>query len=225
MKSMSILRPVALLPVLFTALSLAACTPEEIEADQVYVPNSGAEQFPIIVEKGPATLNIANNDSLTPGQVNAVSNFARIAVDGRTPVTVSKPAGASPRLAHEIGNLLAQQGVQPGMIRMASYRGASSGPIKVTVKKLHARTAPCGEWPEDLSRTQLNDLSYNHGCAVQSNIAAMVANPGDFVTSAPLDPPYATGSVAAIEALPDARTGASSSGSSSSSSSPSSGAP
>jgi pilus assembly protein CpaD len=45
-----------------------------------------------------------------------------------------------------------------------------------------ANADSCGDWSKDLSFTMENDTSPNFGCAVQHNIAAMVADPRDLVT-------------------------------------------
>jgi type IV pilus biogenesis protein CpaD/CtpE len=44
----------------------------------------------------------------------------------------------------------------------------------------------CGQWPEDLgvapgNSSALNRPNWNHGCATQHNLAAIVANPNDLL--------------------------------------------
>ncbi|QIG48835.1 hypothetical protein G5V57_14545 [Nordella sp. HKS 07] len=61
----------------------------------------------------------------------------------------------------------------------------------IIVTKTGAYVKDCGEWPKDLSRTSQNDQYQNFGCAQQSNIAAMVANPQDLIrprAQTPSDP-------------------------------------
>ncbi len=62
-------------------------------------------------------------------------------------------------------------------------------PILVT--KEGAQVQECGQWPKDLARTSQNDQYENFGCAQQTNIAAMVANPQDLIrprAQTPSDP-------------------------------------
>ncbi|MGE0240505.1 MAG: CpaD family pilus assembly protein [Parvibaculaceae bacterium] len=62
-------------------------------------------------------------------------------------------------------------------------------PIIVTKSGAHAKA--CGDWSEDLTETAQNDQYKNFGCAQQSNLAAMVANPRDLErprTQTPSDP-------------------------------------
>jgi Pilus biogenesis CpaD protein (pilus_cpaD) len=62
---------------------------------------------------------------------------------------------------------------------LVPYGGSKTHPIKVQGNR--ASVANCGEWPDDLTQTDNNDLQHNHGCAVQANIAAMAAYPQDLV--------------------------------------------
>jgi pilus assembly protein CpaD len=168
------------------ALPLAGCTAEEYIAENHYVPYSGAEQFPITVSRGPVSIDVATSaGTLQPSQVNRVAAFARQAsASGLSTVTVSRPSagGKSSRVAYEVANLLAQQCVPSRLIKINTYRGSSSAPVKVSIIKTLAKTKPCGDWSVDAGNTRANQWTPNHGCAVQSNIAAMLANPNDIDT-------------------------------------------
>jgi pilus assembly protein CpaD len=184
-------------------LSLAACTPEELALDTKYTPSSGSEQYPITVGHGPQTLNIANKSgTLQPSQVNAITAFAnRAAVAGTSPVHVARPAASSSRLSHEVANLLMQQGVAKNSIHMTTYRGAASGPVKITYRTAHTHVAKCGNWSEDVTNTKFNEPMPNLGCAVQSNIAAMVSDPNDLNGPKPSEPAMASSRIPALVAL------------------------
>ncbi len=59
-------------------------------------------------------------------------------------------------------------------------------PIVVTRQAAYVPHA-CGQWPDDvgasgIATTSENTSHWNHGCATQSNLAAMVANPNDLLT-------------------------------------------
>jgi hypothetical protein len=58
----------------------------------------------------------------------------------------------------------------------ARFGGSKNYPIVVRNGK--AQVEKCGVW-EDVTETSQNLLSPNHGCAVQHNIAAMMAKPSD----------------------------------------------
>jgi type IV pilus biogenesis protein CpaD/CtpE len=70
------------------------------------------------------------------------------------------------------------------------YAGSDRYPIKVAHGKAHVK--PCGDWSDDSTYKPLNDNLENHGCAVQSNIAAMVSDPTDFVKPGKMPPVNST---------------------------------
>lgn len=59
------------------------------------------------------------------------------------------------------------------------YGGSKMHPIKV--ENGRASVENCGEWPSNIADTEANEMHANHGCAVQSNIAAMTAYPSDLI--------------------------------------------
>jgi type IV pilus biogenesis protein CpaD/CtpE len=67
-------------------------------------------------------------------------------------------------------NMFADETISP-------YGGSKQHPIKVANGR--ASVEGCGDWSENVADTVSNDLSPNHGCAVQANIAAMAAYPAD----------------------------------------------
>jgi type IV pilus biogenesis protein CpaD/CtpE len=57
------------------------------------------------------------------------------------------------------------------------FGGSKQHPI--VIKGGKASVADCGDWSENLAQTEQNTFAPNHGCAVQSNIAALAAYPED----------------------------------------------
>lgn len=55
------------------------------------------------------------------------------------------------------------------------------GSVRVVVSRTRASVPSCPNWSEPASPTYQNKMSSNFGCAVNSNLAAMVANPQDLV--------------------------------------------
>ena len=58
-----------------------------------------------------------------------------------------------------------------------NYHVPSQSSEVYTLPAMKAKTKKCGIWPEDLANTPDNTAYYNNGCAVQSNIATMIADP------------------------------------------------
>lgn len=187
------------------ALSVAGCAGGDMALDDAYVPLTPSERYPIEYAKGPITLQVASDHgTLQPSQVNAVAGFARQSMSGGlTPVMIRRPAGggASARVAEEVAGLMLQQGVPRNMIRMATYPAPASAPVQLAYVKSYAHTKPCGEWLENAADTGSNEHMSNHGCAVQSNIAAMIANPENIVVPEPVSPVPAANGTAAIKKI------------------------
>ncbi len=92
---------------------------------------------------------------------------------------------------------------------MAPYGGSKLHPIVVANGK--ASVDECGDWSRNRASTLDNEMSANHGCAVQSNIAAMVANPNDLVHARRMSPTPSYSRMTAINGLASAAAAASSS--------------
>jgi type IV pilus biogenesis protein CpaD/CtpE len=79
------------------------------------------------------------------------------------------------------------------------YGGSKQHPIIVANGK--ATVEKCGDWSENLTDTSENTMAPNHGCAVQSNIAALAAYPNDLVHARRMTRPPAFSRVVAIKGL------------------------
>ena len=193
------------LPAVLLALTLAGCAGNDFAADNVYEPLSPSERYPIEYAKGPVTMNVASTaGTLQMSQVNAISGFARQSTSGGlTPITIRRPAGGgkSARVAQEVAGLLVQNGVSRDMIRMSTYPAGASAPVQVSYVKAYAQTRPCGDWSQDATTSGSNMAMPNHGCAVQANIAAMIANPENLVAPAPSSLATGTSAVQAINGM------------------------
>lgn len=207
----------------FTKLSLAllltsflsGCAMTDTALDDTYVPYGGSETHPISVVKGPVTMEVSSaQGSLQPLQINAVTSFVHQALQaGVTPITVAQPTGAgnSARVASEVASLMVQQGVPRNSVRFATYSGGASSPVRLSYVSTYAKTVKCGTWPTDANDNEDNMLAADHGCAVQANIAAEVANPETFVVPATVTPIPAASRVTAVTATLAGAGGASAS--------------
>jgi len=198
---------------MLAGLGLAGCAHDDLALDDAYTPLSPEERFPIQTARSPVTMDVDTaQGSLQPSQVNAVARFARQSTaGGASPVIIKRPAGggASARVAEEVAGLLLQQGVPRSMIRVGTYPAPASAPVHIAYLKSVAHTQPCDDWSVDATSTSKNLQMPNHGCAVQSNIAAMLANPNDIDTPRPVSANPAANGTAAIKKISN---GSSSSG-------------
>jgi pilus assembly protein CpaD len=84
-------------------------------------------------------------------------------------------------------------GIQQRPYRPANPRALAT--VRLSYPRMQAEAGPCGVWPEDVgpalgSPYMENRSHWNHGCASQRNLAAMVSNPADLVQPRAETPPY-----------------------------------
>jgi hypothetical protein len=79
------------------------------------------------------------------------------------------------------------------------YGGSKQHAIQVVNGK--AVVKKCGDWSENAAESSDNEMAENHGCAVQSNIAAMSANPNDLVRARKMPRAAAFSRTSAIKKL------------------------
>jgi pilus assembly protein CpaD len=170
------------------------------------VPYDYRQRHPITITETNHTLEIFVGTSR--GELNAtqraeVAQFAhswrREATGG---VAIEIPTGATNERAaadsvHMIRSILAAASVPPNGIVVRSYPapGPNIAPIHVSYPKIGGQAGPCGIWPEDIgpsyNRNHFeNQPVWNHGCATQRNLAAMVDNPADLVQPRGETPAY-----------------------------------
>jgi pilus assembly protein CpaD len=163
--------------------ALAGCSQSYLngEIDDVYNPPMHYQRHPISVVKDTARIELVpHRGGLTRLERNEVARFAQSALAAASrSIGLSHPRNASATAA-EVRSLLVSEGVPSRMIVATAYDG--SGPVSLSFSRTVARTEPCGDWNENLARTGENESFPNFGCAHQQNIAAVVADPNDFVT-------------------------------------------
>ena len=95
-------------------------------------------------------------------------------------------------------------GVPAHAITKRPYRapeGSTEAPIRLAYATLVAEVPHrCGHWPEQAWSDEKNAPYWNFGCAYQANMAAMVAEPTDFITPRGMDEADNTRRGAVIEA-------------------------
>jgi pilus assembly protein CpaD len=192
---------VMLLCISFTALS--GCSQDFASVDDVYVPRSGQDRFPIQVVDMPVKMSISASSGKLPAEdVNRLSGFANAAREDRTtPVSVSYPSGSKRArdVSQQAVKVLMHQGVPRSMIHTSSYKGKSDV-VSLSFTRRVAATKPCGDWSKNVAENSANEPYPNFGCTLQNNFAAMAANPEDFERPRTMGPAPAAGRMPGIGA-------------------------
>jgi pilus assembly protein CpaD len=116
--------------------------------------------------------------------------------EGHGKVIISRPTMgaddvAALRAAADARAVLLAEGLDPATITEGSYdaSGARSAPLVITYKTWEARVPGCPDISNyQIAWTGTNAALPSFGCAVNSNLAAQIANPGDLVGEHHLDP-------------------------------------
>ena len=102
---------------------------------------------------------------------------------GNGSISVTVPSGnyANATISY-FGERLADMGVPRSRV-LVGTRDAGDGDTRVELGFIGygAKVDKCGDWSENVAATGDNQSMPNFGCAVQNNIAAMVADPRDLV--------------------------------------------
>lgn len=170
---------------LLSALSLAAC--EANMSDYDY-----AEKHPVKVEVRTALLILepgAGGRVLTadtPAISEFASDFGKRGAGG-IEIKVGAASATDPlaaMFANDVTQVLLSRGIPANAIHLtyatdpeaAKYgRAVMQFPIYV------ALVDECGTWKDRPEFTPVNENTYNYGCSMQRNIAAMVVNPRDLI--------------------------------------------
>jgi pilus assembly protein CpaD len=94
-------------------------------------------------------------------------------------VSANIATGYSPALADGVGSVLAGFGLLLEKDSAATLTPAPAGVIRVSVRRATAKVPGCPDWGS--KKEVISGLSSNFGCAINSNMAAMIANPEDLL--------------------------------------------
>ncbi len=186
------------------AVLLAGCFQHTETVDNY--PYDIRQRHPITLHQGQHKVEVflgRYRGGLNPGQRADVLAFAQgwrhegtggIVVDVPSNRRMARAAADSLR---QIYSIFAASRIPREAVHVRHYRAESTAlaSIKLDYSKLVASAGPCGQWPHDLgpgggATYQKNHPYWNFGCAMQHNIAVMVANPADLVQPRGTTPPY-----------------------------------
>jgi pilus assembly protein CpaD len=176
---------------------VGACSPDRIVTGSVY-PRDFRERHPIVLADAPRSLDVfvTGAHGLDGRQYQDVRTFAdEFRRSGQHGIAVQVPTGTrnDAGVQHTFAAIraaLADGGVPSAYVAVSRYAPAEpavASPIRLTFARLQAKVASkCGLWPQDLGSSDVrfsanNEPYWNLGCALQTNVAAQVADPVDLV--------------------------------------------
>jgi pilus assembly protein CpaD len=176
------------------AMLTGSCTePSSFVVDPA-VFSDGAANHPITVAPGYRALKIgygASAEGLSADDSAQLAHFvAEYLAGGNGALSVSVPSGqGSSEALRYFGARIVAMGVPSSRLLVGTHDAtANDERVEIGYVAYTAQTAPCGNWSQDGNDTENNLPMPDFGCAVQHNIAAMVADPRDLVTPRDMGP-------------------------------------
>lgn len=180
------------------ALAAAACASPRPDPWDAALPQ---DAHPITVRQTRSMVEIpvqATRFELSYAEKVALESLgAEYLAAGQGPIVIALPLGggneeAAVAVDAKARALLYDMGVAYRMIQGTSYDAAGrvDAPLVVMVDRYVAEASPCHEVWEDFARTYNGENTLNFGCAMQSNLAAVVTDPADLLgprTESPAD--------------------------------------
>ncbi len=95
-------------------------------------------------------------------------------------VTVEDPS-SNPAVADAVNELAGRYGLIVDGVAPATAGVLGAGQARIVITRSKASVPDCPNWADQSDTNYKNETSKNYGCAVNSNLAAMVANPEDLL--------------------------------------------
>lgn len=181
--------------VIFAAAVLAGCQSQPQSTAELVASHNYQVQHPIVVTEAPETLDLPigrNTRHLRSPVTDTITSFAMDSRrQGNGKVEILVPTGAANEAAvhsvtKDIRSALKRGGLGRSQISTRTYSSSdpnADAPIRLSYSRMMATAGECGKWPKNIAGGIGENVNYqNFGCATQSNLAAMVANPSDLIT-------------------------------------------
>lgn len=143
-----------------------------------------------VVDRASYALDLATRGStLAPGEDRRLAGW----MDGMhlgfgDTVAVDDPGFAAPAAHDQIAGVVARYGLLLSTDTPVTSAPVATGAVRVVVTRMRASVPRCPDWSRDSSWEYESNTSSNYGCAVNGNLAAMIARPGDLVHGADAGP-------------------------------------
>jgi pilus assembly protein CpaD len=96
-------------------------------------------------------------------------------------VALDDPSGTALAAHEQVGNVVASYGLLLADEVPVTAAAVTPGTVRVVVSRMRAAVPGCPDWSRNASHDFDQHTSSNFGCGINSNLAAMVANPADMV--------------------------------------------
>ena len=99
-------------------------------------------------------------------------------------IAIDDPAGEAYAARSQVAALVASYGLLLSDEAPVTGASVTPGTVRVIVSRMKASVPGCPDWSRDEAHEFDSNTSSNHGCAINSNLAAMLARPEDLIHGA-----------------------------------------
>jgi pilus assembly protein CpaD len=161
--------------ILIAALSLGACTGTE---------NRGLESVhQPVVARTDYVFDVATaRGALAPGEAQRLAGWmASLRLGYGDRIAIDDPNGAAPGAHDQIAAQVARYGLLLADDAPITDAPPAPGMVRVVLSRMKATVPGCPDFSRTYQPNFENHTGSNQGCAINSNLAAMVANPEDLI--------------------------------------------
>lgn len=166
-------RPIRLAALVVPALLLSACGTRNPGVESVHQP---------VVERADYAFDVAtSSDGLTAGEAQRLAGWMqslRLGYGDR--VTIDSPTG-DPALRDAVATQVARYGLLLSDDAPITPGQLAPGTARVVVSRMRASVPSCPDHSRVTGIEFEGNTNSNYGCAINSNLAAMIARPEDLV--------------------------------------------
>lgn len=174
---------------------LSACGPLH---NDLTGPMTVEQAHPITVAPEVANLTLpvpVGTKALTPElEAQARAFVAMYRARGHDGFMIAWPANGvntanARRIAEQVKKLAHDEGVPSEEVMVGNYAAepGTVGGVNLSFTRYTATASPCGDWSHNANDSSENSTMPDFGCAMQNNVAAMVADPRDLLTPRPME--------------------------------------
>jgi pilus assembly protein CpaD len=170
------MRRITTTSLLALGFGLAACGPVNRSLDSVHQPIVSRSDYVLDV-------SIDHSGSLASGEGRRLDGwFDSIKLGYGDKIAIDDPAGSSSYTArNQVAQIAARHGLLMSSVPPIATEGVPFGALRVVVSRSSAGVPHCPDWDRISQPEFAGSAMSNYGCAVNTNLAAMVADPGDLV--------------------------------------------
>lgn len=147
--------------------------------------NRGLESVhqPVVAHEDYALDLQTRGDRLAPGETQRLSGwFGSVRLGYGDRVAVDDGGNYARGARDDVAAVVARAGLLLSADAPVTAAPVAPGTVRVVISRLHASVPGCSDWSRDGGNEFDSNTSSNHGCAINSNLAVMIADPGDLVS-------------------------------------------